>query len=220
MEDILNNPETIKEIMEEIHRNKLESAERWKEIQSQLAEDIVKKQEEILQAEKEQTIKDFYDSQLIDIFSQFESLQNSNSKDLQAYITANPGRRQLFEEMQAKAREYHGKRKTPPQKIQLPPITFEDQIQELMQHLAETIDISSLTLFADRAFIYNGEIYTHGAKILLITRAGEGHEMPATIYNITEFELTVYFEDKGSLTIPAEDIISGKVKFMQQKIPN
>ena len=112
------------------------------------------------------------------------------------------------------AKKYHSKPKKQSSKVQLPPITFEDLVPELLEKLNETVDMSSLTIFADRAFLYNGEIYTHQGKILLKTRAGPGHEMPATIYNITEFELTVYFEDKEYLTIKAQDIIDGKVKIL------
>ena len=69
-------------------------------------------------------------------------------------------------------------------------------------------------MFADRAFMYKGEIYTQGTKILFTTRAGQ--DLPASIYNITEFELTVVFDDKGYLTIKADDVISGKVEIKPQ----
>ena len=214
MDEIINDPEAIKAIMEEIHRNKVESAERWKEMQIQLANDIVESQKEILENEKQSIIDEYYEGKMIDILSQFEGLQNSNSKDLNAYITANPGRREIFEKMMEDAKKYHGKSKRPQQKVKLPPITFEDQVPELMEKLNETIDMSNLIIFADRAFLYMGEIYTHQTKILFKTRAGPGNEMPATIYNITEFELTVYFEDKGFLTIKAQDVIDRKVEIL------
>ncbi|EAX98242.1 hypothetical protein TVAG_010190 [Trichomonas vaginalis G3] len=214
METILKDPQQVKEIMEEIHKMRRENADTWYNVQVELLKEVTKKHEAILKQEIDQSLSDYKENQMIDLMSQFDSLESNNKRDLEAYLQANPQRQELYEQISQKAKAYKGKKKIPPQRVQPPKCTFEDEVPNLLAILAENgVNLNDLVVFADNAFLFKGKIYDQGSEIYLQTRQRD-NPIKAILHDITEFEITLEFVDKGLLTIATKEILNGSVEIL------
>lgn len=217
MEDILKDPTMVRAIMEEIHRKRVEDAKTWYDVQVQLLKEIIENFKNHIHNEIENMLKDYKENQMIDLMTQFDNLESTNKRDLEAYIAANPQRQPLYEQISQMAKAYKGKKKVQTAKQITPVVTFENEIDSLLDELrGNDIPIDNLTLFADSAFLYHGKIYKQEQIVKLKSK----NKVPlrAKLHDITEFEVTFEFDDRGLLPVKTSDITDGNVEIIDDEI--
>lgn len=207
----ISYPENALQIMTEIRDNKIKTAEEWKRKQLELLHEVVELEEQQLKEETERYITEYREHQLADVVAQFEALMSSHKHEVEAYIMANPQREPMYKELLERSKVNHKLKKSSSQaKMSKLPVRFDEEIGRLLELVNESgVDLSTLTIFAEKAFMLKGEIFQVGERIKIATKAGT--PLDAVVSNSTEFEVTFQFLDKGELVIPKEKFINGKI---------
>ncbi|EAY15386.1 hypothetical protein TVAG_224620 [Trichomonas vaginalis G3] len=195
-----------KQILKEMHKQKVDAVNRWFKEQNYLEDRILQKQLSIIEKRKENTMKKFYADQETKIMDEFRYF--SNNEDIKTFVQTNPSDDEEFKALKLKMH-------TPPKQVgkrkekKANPDAIKDSLDNLL-HIAENeMDLKDTIIVADYGIYYKGTILRPGTKCFLKTRGQKG--LKTTIFAITDLIVTFEFEDSGIMSVPSELIESEKV---------